>query len=72
LFSPFSTFIYFDFLVTGVYTRRIFVNELGAPADALINAYPAPDFNGHHPDPNLSYAKDLVDKVYTVCNKLFS
>jgi len=50
--------------VTGVYTRRIFVKELGAAPDSLINCYPAPDFNGHHPDPNLTYAKELVDKVY--------
>lgn len=52
--------------VTGVYTQRIFLNELGASKDSLINCVPAPDFNGHHPDPNLTYAKELVDKVYTV------
>lgn len=50
--------------VTGTYTRRIFQDVLGAPADSLMNAYPAEDFNGHHPDPNLTYAAELVDKVY--------
>jgi len=50
--------------VTGKYTQRIFVKELGAPEKSLMNQYPAPDFNGHHPDPNLTYAADLVKKVY--------
>lgn len=50
--------------VTGVYTRRIFVETLGASPDSLMNAIPAPDFNGHHPDPNLTYAHELVEKVY--------
>jgi len=50
--------------VTGAYTQRIFKTELGASEDSLMNAVPAEDFNGHHPDPNLTYAKELVDKVY--------
>jgi len=50
--------------VTGKYTQRIFVKELGASEDSLMNQFPAPDFNGHHPDPNLTYAADLVKKVY--------
>jgi phosphoglucomutase len=50
--------------VTGVYTRRIFADVLGASADSLMNAYPAEDFNGHHPDPNLTYAHELVERVY--------
>lgn len=31
-----------------------------------MNYEPAEDFNGHHPDPNLTYAADLVKKVYGV------
>jgi len=50
--------------VTGTYTRRIFVDTLGASKDSLMNEYPAEDFNGHHPDPNLTYAEELVKKVY--------
>jgi phosphoglucomutase len=50
--------------VTGVYTRRIFVDVLGASPDSLMNAYPAEDFNGHHPDPNLTYAHELVERIY--------
>jgi len=50
--------------VTGVYTRRIFVDTLKAKLESLMNCYPAEDFNGHHPDPNLTYAAELVEKVY--------
>eukprot|EP00727_Mastigamoeba_balamuthi_P001299 m51a1_g11166 phosphoglucomutase a, putative (567) ;mRNA; f:294982-297323 len=51
--------------VTGVYTKRIFVDELGLPESALANNHPQPDFGGHHPDPNLVYAKELVDKMFS-------
>ncbi|KAI8774224.1 phosphoglucomutase [Biomphalaria glabrata] len=47
--------------VTGPYLKKIFVEELGLPADCCLNAEPLPDFGGSHPDPNLTYAKDLVD-----------
>ena len=50
--------------VTGPYAREIFVNRLGAPADSLINAEPLPDFGGGHPDPNLTYAHELVEALY--------
>lgn len=49
--------------ITGPYAREIFVNRLGAPIDALLNAQPLPDFGGGHPDPNLVYAKELVDQM---------
>jgi len=47
--------------VTGPYARKLFVEELGAPESCLMNATPLPDFGGLHPDPNLVYAKQLVD-----------
>ena len=47
--------------VTGPYAREIFVNRLGAPADSVMNATPLPDFGGGHPDPNLTYAHELVE-----------
>ncbi|KAH3758946.1 phosphoglucomutase, chloroplastic [Pelomyxa schiedti] len=50
--------------VTGIYTKRIFVEELGFPVTALRNATPKEDFGGGHPDPNLTYAKELVDLMY--------
>ncbi|PNW82321.1 hypothetical protein CHLRE_06g278210v5 [Chlamydomonas reinhardtii] len=46
--------------VTGPYAKRILVEELGAPASAVLNGVPSPDFNGGHPDPNLTYAEELV------------
>lgn len=50
--------------VTGPYAREIFVNRLGAPADSIMNAIPLPDFGGGHPDPNLTYAHELVEVLY--------
>lgn len=47
--------------VTGPYAKAILVDELGAPASAVVNATPLPDFGGHHPDPNLVHSKDLFD-----------
>ncbi|XP_067679861.1 phosphoglucomutase-1-like [Haliotis asinina] len=49
--------------VTGPYVRRIFVDELGAPESSIINCVPLEDFGGHHPDPNLTYAADLVKEL---------
>jgi len=49
--------------VTGPYTRRILVEELGAPLSSIVNFQPMPDFGGKHPDPNLTYASDLVDTL---------
>lgn len=49
--------------VTGSYVKRIFVETLGAAADNAVHVIPLEDFGGMHPDPNLTYAKDLVDAV---------
>ncbi|OTF73304.1 phosphoglucomutase-1-like protein, partial [Euroglyphus maynei] len=49
--------------VMGPYVCRIIVQELGADADSAIRCEPLPDFGGHHPDPNLTYAADLVDQM---------
>jgi len=46
--------------VTGPYAQRILVQELGAPPSTVINGVPLPDFGGGHPDPNLTYAEELV------------
>ncbi len=51
--------------VTGPYGKRIFEDELGAPKGTVINATPLEDFGGLHPDPNLIYAKHLVDLMYS-------
>lgn len=49
--------------VTGPYAQRIFVEELQTPQSSVVNGVPLPDFGGLHPDPNLTYAKDLVDEL---------
>ncbi|HEV2859968.1 MAG TPA: alpha-D-glucose phosphate-specific phosphoglucomutase [Pyrinomonadaceae bacterium] len=46
--------------VTGPYARHILEELLGAPSGTVINGEPLPDFGGHHPDPNLVHAADLV------------
>lgn len=51
------------FLVTGPYVKRIFSTELGVDDTSLVNITPLEDFGGLHPDPNLTYAKDLVDAI---------
>ncbi|MDR2195605.1 MAG: alpha-D-glucose phosphate-specific phosphoglucomutase [Gallionellaceae bacterium] len=50
--------------VTGPYAREIFINRLGASAESVMNAVPLEDFGGGHPDPNLTYAPDLVAALY--------
>ncbi len=47
--------------VTGPYAHAILEGELGAGAGTVVNGTPLPDFGGHHPDPNLTYARDLYD-----------
>ncbi|KAL2920574.1 Phosphoglucomutase chloroplastic [Bienertia sinuspersici] len=50
--------------VTGAYAKPIFVEKLGASMDSISNGVPLEDFGHGHPDPNLTYAKDLVDIMY--------
>jgi phosphoglucomutase len=50
--------------VTGPTAREIFVNRLGAPAASVINGVPLPDFGGGHPDPNPTYAHELVHVMF--------
>ncbi len=50
--------------ITGPYARDIFEQRLGVTPDTLMNADPREDFGGGHPDPNLVYAKQLVDVLY--------
>ena len=50
--------------VTGPYARAIFEKGLGAKEGTVKNGIPLEDFGGGHPDPNLVYAKDLVDIMF--------
>jgi phosphoglucomutase len=47
--------------ITGPYATAILEKTLGATPGTVVNGTPLPDFGGHHPDPNLVYAKDLYD-----------
>lgn len=50
--------------VTGPYAKAIFVDEFGLDSkEVLQNWHPQPDFGGLHPDPNLTYAHTLVERV---------
>ncbi|KAI5950733.1 PGM2 [Candida jiufengensis] len=57
--------VLFDALngVTGPYGYKIFVEELGLPESSIQNFKPLEDFGGLHPDPNLTYASTLVERV---------
>jgi len=50
--------------VNGPYAEDLFVGRLGAAADSLMNFRPLQDFGGGHPDPNLTYAHELVEVLY--------
>ena len=71
-FSAIKTLLASDFkmkfdamhAVTGPYAQEIFVNRLGTSADSLMNCIPSEDFGGGHPDPNLTYAEDLVKIMF--------
>jgi phosphoglucomutase len=49
--------------VTGPYARHVLEKRLGAAAGTVINGKPLEDFGGHHPDPNLVHAADLVAQL---------
>ncbi len=50
--------------VTGPYAKAILEGMLGAPVGTVKNGVPQEDFAGGHPDPNLTYAHELVEILY--------
>ncbi len=50
--------------VTGPYASAIIEGMLGAPAGTVINGVPLEDFGHGHPDPNLTYAHELVAALF--------
>ncbi len=50
--------------VTGPYAHALFEDRLGAPGGSVINGKPLEDFGGGHPDPNLVYAHELVERLF--------
>eukprot|EP01069_Polyplicarium_translucidae_P003026 Polyplicarium_translucidae@DN2191_c0_g1_i1.p1 len=54
--------------VAGPYAKKLFVEELRAKPECLLNCESKEDFGGGHPDPNLTYAKDLVRIMKPNCD----
>jgi len=52
--------------ITGPYAKEILEKRLGAEAGTVINGIPQADFAGGHPDPNLTYAAELVEELFAV------
>jgi phosphoglucomutase len=67
LLSSNSFNIRFDAMhaITGPYAQQILEQQLGAKAGSVINAEPLEDFGNGHPDPNLTYAEELVSEMFS-------
>ena len=50
--------------ITGPYAHAILEGQLGASAGSVINGVPLPDFGGGHPDPNPTYADQLIGRMF--------
>ncbi|MFZ1660443.1 MAG: alpha-D-glucose phosphate-specific phosphoglucomutase [Paracoccaceae bacterium] len=51
--------------VTGPYATEILERRLGAKLGAVVHGIPLPDFGGMHPDPNPTWAKELMDEMFS-------
>ena len=51
--------------ITGAYAKPILVDALGADPASCVNDTPKEDFAGGHPDPNLTYAEELVKTMFS-------
>lgn len=49
--------------ITGPYGRAILEEALGAPAGTVTHGTPLPDFGGMHPDPNPTWAHELMAEM---------
>ncbi|MDI3337304.1 alpha-D-glucose phosphate-specific phosphoglucomutase [Defluviimonas aestuarii] len=49
--------------VTGPYAKDILEARLGAAPGTVVHAEPLPDFGGMHPDPNPTWAHELMDEM---------
>ncbi len=50
--------------ITGPYATEILEKRLGAPAGTVVHGTPLPDFGGMHPDPNPTWAHELMDVMF--------
>lgn len=49
--------------ITGPYAVEIFENRLGAAKGTVVHEQPLPDFGGMHPDPNPTWAHELMAEM---------
>ncbi|NCU21262.1 alpha-D-glucose phosphate-specific phosphoglucomutase, partial [Candidatus Falkowbacteria bacterium] len=49
--------------ITGPYATEIFERRLGAAPGSVVHATPLPDFGGMHPDPNPTWAHELMAEM---------
>ena len=49
--------------ITGPYAVEIFENRLGAAPGTVVHEQPLPDFGGMHPDPNPTWAHELMAEM---------
>ncbi len=49
--------------ITGPYAVEVLENRLGAPKGTVTHATPLPDFGGMHPDPNPTWAHELMAEM---------
>lgn len=49
--------------ISGPYAIEILHKEFGLEMECLLNCNVLEDFGGLHPDPNLTYARNLADKL---------
>ena len=50
--------------VTGPYAKEIIEGRLGAGPGTVVHAEPLPDFGGMHPDPNPTWAHELMAEMF--------
>jgi phosphoglucomutase len=50
--------------ITGPYAQAILQERMHAPHHSVMNGVPLEDFGGGHPDPNLTYAEELVKVMF--------
>jgi len=60
--------VHFDAMhaITGPYAKHILGDHLGVNEANLINCIPKADFGGGHPDPNLTYAHELAQRMMAI------
>ncbi len=51
--------------ITGPYAIEVLENRLGAAKGTVVHGTPLPDFGGMHPDPNPTWAHELMSEMFS-------